>query len=211
MRTALGLYGCAKELAMKSVLYPNLKTELCHATNNWHSDIEGNEKYKWFYTFKDSFFTNRYLSFIATKRFRDTLTGFRVRACGLRNHKVWFQTEISENSSCPMCGHLLVDEVHFLFQCPAYLHLREKYVSTESVSQPNWSNVRNILACENESKTINLSKNLAFALDIRKNKSEIERFFKTVWIVLIFDVRKRSLWVVHFISFKCFVLVCSCT
>ena len=53
MRTALGLYGCAKELAMKSVLYPNLKTELCHATNNWHSDIEGNEKYKWFYTFKD--------------------------------------------------------------------------------------------------------------------------------------------------------------
>ena len=23
---------------------------------NWHSDIEGNEKYKWFYTFKDSFF-----------------------------------------------------------------------------------------------------------------------------------------------------------
>ena len=41
---------------------------------NWHSDIEGNKKYKWFYTFKDSFFTERYLSFITTKRFFDTLT-----------------------------------------------------------------------------------------------------------------------------------------
>ena len=133
------------------------RTMSCYK-QNWHSNIEGNEKYKWFYTFKDSFFTERYLSFITTKRFRDTLTRFRVRACGLRSHKVWFQTEISENSSCPMCGHLLEDEVHFLFQCPAYLHLREKYVSMGSVSQPNWSNVRNIFACENEPKTINLSK-----------------------------------------------------
>ena len=160
--------------------------------------------------FKDSFVTERYLSFITTKRFFDTLTWFCVRACSLRSHKVWFQTEISENSSCPMCGHLLEDEVHFLFQCPVYLHLREKYISTESVSQSKWSNVRNILACENERKTINLSKYLTFALDIRKKKLEIEWFFKTVWIVLIFDVRKRSLWVVHFICFKCFVLLCSC-
>ena len=109
------------------------------------------------------------------KRFRDTLPRFCVRACGLRSHKVWFQTNISENSSCPMCVHLLDDEVHFLFQCPAYL--REKYVSTESVSQPNWSNVRNILACENEPKTINLSKYLTFGLDIRKKKLELECFF----------------------------------
>ena len=61
--------------------------------------------------------TESYLSFITTKRFRDTMTRIRVRACGLRSHKVWFQTEISENSSCPMCGHSHEDEVHFLFQC----------------------------------------------------------------------------------------------
>ena len=118
---------------------------------NWHSDIGGNEKYKWFYTFKVSFFTESYLCSIKTKRFRDALTWFRVKACGLRSHKVWSQTEISENSSCPMCGHLLEGKVHFLFHCRAYL--REKYVSTESVSQPNWSNVCNLLARENEPKT----------------------------------------------------------
>ena len=30
---------------------------------NWHSNIEGNEKYKWFYTFKDSFFLNQKIPF----------------------------------------------------------------------------------------------------------------------------------------------------
>ncbi len=160
---------------MKIVLQPNLKTELCHATNRTGTRIlKAMKNTSGFIHLRTLFFTERYLSFITTKRFRDTLTRFRVRACGLRSHKVWFQTEISENSSCPMCGHLLEDEVHFLFQCPAYLHLREKYVSMESVSQPNWSNVRNILACENEPKTINLSKYLTFALDIRKKKLEIE-------------------------------------
>ena len=40
----------------------------------------------------------------------------------------------------------------------------------ESVSQPNCNNVCNILACKNEPKTINLSKYLTFALDIRKKE-----------------------------------------
>ena len=136
---------------------------------NWHSDIEGNEKYKWFYTFKDSFCTERYLSFITTKRFRDTLTRFRVMACGLRSHKVWFQTEISENSSCPVCGHLHEDEVHFLFQRPAYLS--EKYVSAWPVSKPNWSNVRNILACENEPKAIKTCPNILHLLWILQKRN----------------------------------------
>ena len=124
---------------------------------NWHSEIENNEKYKWFYSFKKSFVAENYLSFITTKRFRGTLTRFRLRACGLRSHKVWFLIEASENSSCPMCGYILEDEVHVLFQCPAYVQTRQKDGLTEPINQPNWSHVRNIHACEDELKTINLS------------------------------------------------------
>ena len=68
--------------------------------------------------------------------------------------------------------HLHKDVIHFLFQRPAYLHLRDKYVFTESVSQPHWSNVQYILICENEPETINLSKYLTFALDIRTKKKK---------------------------------------
>ena len=35
---------------------------------NWHTEIESNEKYEWFYSFKDSFVTENYLSFITTKK-----------------------------------------------------------------------------------------------------------------------------------------------
>ena len=65
---------------------------------NWHSEIESNEIYKWFYSVKNSFVAENYLSFITTERFRDTLTRFRLRACGLRSHKVWFLAEASENN-----------------------------------------------------------------------------------------------------------------
>ena len=106
----------------KSVLWPNLKTELRHATNRTGTRIlKIMKNTNGFIHLRTNFFTESYISFITTKIFRDTLTRFRVRACGLRSHKLWFQTDISENSSCPMCGHLLEDEVHFLLQCPAYL------------------------------------------------------------------------------------------
>ena len=141
---------------------------------NWHSGIESNEKYKWFYSLKNSFVTENYLFLITTKRFRDTLTRFRLKVCGLRSHKVRFLTEATENSSCPMCGCILEGEVHVLFQCPANVQLRQKYDLTEPINQPNWSHVRNILACEDEPKTINLSKFLTTALDIRKKKIKQE-------------------------------------
>ena len=73
-----------------------------------------------------------------------------------------------------MCGYILEDEVHVLFQCPVSLQIRQKYDLTEPINQLNWSHVRNILACEDEPKTINLSKFLTIALDIRKKKIEQE-------------------------------------
>ena len=73
-----------------------------------------------------------------------------------------------------MCGYILEDEVHVLFQCPAYVQIRQKYGLTEPVNQLNWSHIRYILACEDEPKTINLSKFLPVALDIRKKKIKQE-------------------------------------
>ena len=112
---------------------------------NWHSE-ESDEKYKWFYSFKNLFVGENYLCFITTKRFHGTLTRFRLRACCLRSHKVWFLTEASENSSCPVCGYLLEEELHVLFQCQANIQINHKYCVTEPINQPNWSHVRNIPA-----------------------------------------------------------------
>ena len=82
---------------MRCGLWPNLKTGSYHAMNRTATLklIESNEKYILFYSFKNSLVAENYLSFMTTKRFRDTLTRFRLRACGLRSHKVWFLTEAS--------------------------------------------------------------------------------------------------------------------
>ena len=71
---------------------------------NWHSEIESDEIYKWYYSFKNSFVAENYLSFITTNRFRDTLTRFRLRACGLRSHKIWFLTEASKTVAARCVG-----------------------------------------------------------------------------------------------------------
>ena len=70
---------------------------------------------------------------------------------------MWFQTDVSENSSCLMCGHLHEDGVHFLFQCPVYHKLRE------SVSQPNRSYERNILAFGNQQNINNKPVHLSYS------------------------------------------------
>ena len=139
---------------------------------NWHSEIESDEIYKWYYSFKNSFVAENYLSFITTNRFRDTLTRFRLRACGLRSHKIWFLTEASKTVAARCVGIYWKMRYMFLFQCPAYEQIRQKYGLTEPINLPNWSHVRNMLACEDELKTINLSKFLTIALDIWGKKKQ---------------------------------------
>ena len=148
---------------MKCDLQPNLKTDSYRVKNR-----TGTLKSKAMKDIKGFIHSRINLllkttSFITTKRFHDTLIRFRLRACGLRSHKVWFLTEASENSSCPVCGYILEDEVHVLFRCSAYVQIRQKYGLTEPVNQPNQSQVRKfaliyasifiILACEYELKT----------------------------------------------------------
>jgi hypothetical protein len=140
---------------------------------NWHSEIESNEKYRWFHSFKDTFGAEKYLTCILTKRFRDALIRFRLRVCGLRGHKMWFLSEPSDNSSCPMCGHSLEDEIHFILKCPAYAQIRHRYRFMQPTDNVTWGTVKDILTSTDENKLINLSKFIAIALDMRKKTVEL--------------------------------------
>ena len=45
---------------------------------NWRSDIESDDKYRWFYSFKCKFEAEKYLLCIANKWLRDMLARFRL-------------------------------------------------------------------------------------------------------------------------------------
>ena len=78
---------------------------------------------------------------------RDTLAKFRVRVCGLKDHKQWFITREEGDLTCPMCGQASEDEVQFLFQCQAYANLRMKYnIFDSATTQFSMKHVSTLLA-----------------------------------------------------------------
>ena len=71
---------------------------------NWHSEIESDDKYRWFYSLKCMFEPEKYLLLITNKWLRDMLAKFRSRVRGLKNHKQWVVIREEGDLTCPMCG-----------------------------------------------------------------------------------------------------------
>ena len=88
---------------------------ICCYKQNWHSEMESDDKYRWFYSFKCVFEAEKYLMCITNKWLRGMYARFRLRGCGLKSHKQWFSTEQQGDFTCPMCGQEREDEIHFIF------------------------------------------------------------------------------------------------
>ena len=81
-------------------------------TQNWHSELENNDKYRWFHSFKSAFQAEKYLSCITNKWHRDNFARFRLRVSGLKNCIQWFGYNHGV-ATCPACNNGLENEVHF--------------------------------------------------------------------------------------------------
>ena len=155
-------FGCAKVLVLRHNLWPNLTTGLSPATS-----------YRWFYSFQCTFEAEKYLLCITNKWLRDRLVRFRLRVCGLKNHKQWFTTEQGEDLTCPVCGQESEDEAHFIFHCKTFIDLRKKYKIFDSPTthcSMNYVSAR--LASKNETEITTLAKFITEAMKIRKKKIE---------------------------------------
>lgn len=146
---------------------------ICCYKQNWHSEIEENVKYKWFYSFKCAFQAEKYLC-ITDRWRRDNFARFRLRTCGLYSNKQWFVIdEQVQNCLCPLCTEEPEDEVHFLFKCKCYASLRQKFAILECASsQPDMNTVFRLLASSDLRVMRSLACFIAMALDIRKKKME---------------------------------------
>ena len=146
---------------------------ICWCKQNWHSAMESDDKYRWFYSFKCVFEAEKYLMCITNKWLRGMYARFRLRACRLKSHKQWFSTEQQGNFTCPMCGQEREDETHFIFHCQAYTDLRKNYSMLDSHTVQSGINyLRALLASKNETKIIALAKYITEAMKVRRNKVE---------------------------------------
>ena len=96
---------------------------------NWNSQLENSSRART-YTLFSNFGFKPYLDSINISKFRTALTRFRVSSHRLavetgRWHKPQ-PIKINERK-CLLCNSL-EDEFHFIFECPLYSDLRQKYI-----------------------------------------------------------------------------------
>ena len=93
------------------------------------NNIDG--KLRTYFTFKDHFQTEQYLSTIKNFDKRRCLAKFRISSHKLKIETGRFTRPLTplENRVCDHCFTTIEDEFHFLMQCPKYSHLRNNFFS----------------------------------------------------------------------------------
>ena len=128
---------------------------ICCYKQNWHSEMESDDKYRWFYSFKCALEAEKYLMYITNKWLRGMYARFRLRACGPKSQQQQNSSEQQGDFTCPMCGQEREDEIHFIFHCQAYTDLRKNYSMLDShTAQSGINYLRALLASKNETKII---------------------------------------------------------
>ena len=94
----------------------------------WHTKISNSERFSTYRSFKSIHAAEKYLNDITIKKFRDTLIRLRFGINELKVNKRYGSDNVT-NKNCSFCPGLLEDESHFLFHCPVYSAIRQKYIA----------------------------------------------------------------------------------
>ena len=133
---------------------------------NWHAELEQNQRFSWHFAFKDVFQVEKYLMIVTNKWHRDSLANFRMRTLGLNSNKRWFLTAQSANEACPFCPSAREDESHFVFHCAEYSDIRAKCL-VFNTRYAERENLTDVLCCKNEEIVMSFAKFLAEAIKLR--------------------------------------------
>ena len=94
----------------------------------WHTKIFNSDIFATYRIFKSLHGAEKYLNDITIKKFRDALVRLRFGINEIKIDKRYVsQTIATEN--CIFCPGILEDETHFLFHCPVYTTIRQKYIA----------------------------------------------------------------------------------
>ena len=141
---------------------------ICMFTQNWHSHMDGNDKYAWFLDFNSNLQPEKYLLVVTHKWHRDMLCRFRTRTLGLYANKIWYSQEVGSESICKVCSaNSVEDEFHFLFKCSAYDKARQNCKLLNKI-YPGGQSASEILKCDNNEHILSLAKFVAEAYKRRK-------------------------------------------
>ena len=99
---------------------------------NWHNKVWSSDRFCQYRSFKDYRQYESYLSVLQIKRSRDLIVRFRLGINELNNNK--FRYSVNQQTRlCPLCGLAEEDETHFVFDCQAYVDIRNTFITDHLV------------------------------------------------------------------------------
>ena len=100
-RSGFGLVWLCQDVGNERSFLVELKDRMIACfKQNWHSKIKENEKYTWFYSFKNISQPEMYLSSLTNKWHRSIFARFRNRTLGLNGHKKLYNDKNADNLCC---------------------------------------------------------------------------------------------------------------
>ena len=104
----------------------------------WQNTFQHSQKLEFYRSFKTDHASSSYLDLKRGTAGRRALVKVRIS-----NHKLMieigrYNQTTKDNRHCPFCGcNVIEDEVHFLFQCPTYSMIRNKFYYKVKTLIPN--------------------------------------------------------------------------
>ena len=90
---------------------------------DWHAKLEASDRFAFYRSFKSMLEPERYINSITIAKFRHELTRLRLGLCELNINNRYSD----KSEKCPSCDESETEK-HFIFVCPMYTNLRQKYI-----------------------------------------------------------------------------------
>ena len=102
----------------------------------WQNTLQHSQKLELYRSFNDN--TSIYLDLTRGRAVGRALVKLRISSHKLMIEIGRYNQTTKDNRHCPFCGcNVIEDEVHFLFQCPTYSMIRNKFYYKVKTLIPN--------------------------------------------------------------------------
>jgi hypothetical protein len=124
----------------------------------WSEAMKNSERHQQYLKMKESFNRDNYLVNIDRFYFRACVSKARFNMLPLNGNINRFNSNLSKKM-CPFCLNVIEDEEHFMFDCPMYVELRDKFLHTQ-----RFLPLHVILSTKSKNRVRSIANYIVFAL-----------------------------------------------
>ena len=135
---------------------------------DWHSSLYESSRYECYREFKSLPEPESYLYNLSHKHLRNVFTRLRLGLNDLAINRGRYASIVKTQRLCPFCS-AVENELHFVFLCPVYNDLRNKYFPQWLHSNNRVNTLHSLLSCKSSSLQYKVALFVYHALLLRRD------------------------------------------